>query len=260
MIPTYIKNRIKFHTRKNRGIQEPNYDCKLQMDSLGRFYLHIPCHVEACENQASSNRHEWCSLDPGVRTLFTLYCPTKGVSYKLADGDISRVFRLCVYLDKLISKTTKINGNYNQKRKRRKKHYRSIIKLRNRIKNLVTEVHCKVVLLLVKHFKNIVLPTFDVSQMVLKNGKMRKIGSKTARQMMSWRFYDLKMRLLNKAKLYGCNVILETEEWTSKTCTHCQFVKHNLGGSKIYNCDDCKLKADRDVCGARNIFMKSIKV
>lgn len=258
MFPTCLKNRIKFHTRKNKTMEGPLYDCKLQMDSLGRFYLHVPCHVEVCENQASSHKHEWCSLDPGVRTLYTLYSPTKGVSYKLADGDISRIFRLCVHLDKLISSTENINKkkSYNRRRKSRKRHYKSIIRLRERIRNLVTEVHCKVVLFLVTHFDRVVLPTFDVSQMVLK--KKRKIGCKTVRQMLSWRFHDLKMRLLEKAKLYNCQVFLETEEWTSKTCTHCQTVKHNLGGSKIYKCDHCGLKADRDVCGARNIFMKSV--
>jgi hypothetical protein len=41
------------------------------MDRLGRFYLHIPCHVEACENQASLERHELCSVDPDFQELKT---------------------------------------------------------------------------------------------------------------------------------------------------------------------------------------------
>jgi len=258
MFPTYIKNRILFHTRKNRTIDEPLYDCKLQMDRLGRFYLHIPCHVEACENQASLERHELCSVDPGIRTLYTLYSPTKGVAYKLADGDVSRIFRLCVHIDKLLSKFEKIKkkGHYKKKRKRNKAYRVSILRARNRLRNLVTEVHCKVCLFLVRNFKKIILPHFETSQMV--NKKTRKIRRQTVRQMLGWRFYDLKTRLIEKSKLYDCEVILETEEWTSKTCTHCQNVKYNLGGAKTYNCNVCGLKADRDVCGARNIFMKSV--
>lgn len=73
MYPTYIKNALLFHTRKSSELPESiKYDCRLILDKLGRFYLHIPVLKEhlvtACESQTS----RWASVDPGVRTFMTV--------------------------------------------------------------------------------------------------------------------------------------------------------------------------------------------
>jgi putative transposase len=249
MYPTYIKNRIKFHLRKTSSVPDKVlYESKLIMDKRGKFYMVLTYNVCPCENQAG---HDWCSIDPGVRTMLTVYSPTTGVCYKIGDKDIGRIFRLCKGLDKLISST-----EAEKKKQSRRRKKKAQLRLRERIRNLVTEVHCKAVKFLLSNFKNIVLPSFDVSQMVKRSN--RKIRSKTVRQMLCWRHYAFKQRLINRAKLYtDANVYIRTEEWTSKTCTHCQHVKNNLGGSKTYRCDHCGLVADRDACGARNIFLKN---
>jgi transposase len=39
----------------------------------------------------------------------------------------------------------------------------------------------------------------------------------------------------------------------------CGNIKENLGGNKIYECDNCLAIMDRDINGARNIYIKSIK-
>jgi putative transposase len=38
----------------------------------------------------------------------------------------------------------------------------------------------------------------------------------------------------------------------------CGCKNENLGGSKIFNCNKCKINMDRDYNGARNIMLKSI--
>ena len=245
--PTFLRNTLKFQLRKyfKTVITDIHYDCKMTMDTLGRFYLHIPYHYSllACENQTCCQR--WCSVDLGVRTFATIYSPTTNVCYKIGKGDISRIYRLCLHLDKLLSKHKII---------RRKS--RVTARTRNRIRNLVTEVHCKATSFLLQHFDNIVLPPFEVSNMVKR--RERKISSQTVRNMLTWRFYGFRMRCLHTASLLaGKTVYTRGEEYTSKTCTHCQNVKHNLGGAKIYKCKQCGVKVDRDVAGARNIFMKN---
>jgi len=252
MYPSYISNKIKLHTKKNKLPENIDYDCKLLMDKLGRFSMIITYHVDPCENQTDV-KHEWCSIDPGVRTMLTVYSPTNGVCYKVGDRDISRIFRLCKGLDNLISTTSKTK---NKKSRRRMK--RSQIKLRNRIKNLVKEVHCKSVKFLVSNFKNIIIPPFQVSRMVKRDE--RKITKSCVRKMVCWCHYGFRMRLIDVAKRCNVSVNVLGEEYTSKTCTHCHNVKHNLGGAKLYKCQSCGLIADRDVCGARNIFIKNIKI
>ena len=247
MFPTFLKNKIKFHVAKNRTAPTSvSYDCKLLMSKLGKYSLVIVFHDPPCESQTGKIKQ--CSIDPGVRTAATIYSPEPGVCYKLGDGDISRISRLCIHLDKLISSQQK-NG--------KKSKSKAIIRARARIRNLVTEFHCKAVHFLLSKFNEIILPPFNVSHMVKKAN--RKISSETVRQMLCWRHYGFKQRLLNAAIRYGAKVYIREESWTSKTCTHCRNVKHNLGGAKIYKCDICKLKADRDCCGARNIFLKNIK-
>ena len=52
-------------------------------------------------------------------------------------------------------------------------------------------------------------------------------------------------------------LILCTENYTSKACTNCGHIKQNLGGNKIYKCKKCKSVIDRDINGARNIYIKT---
>jgi len=78
--------------------------------------------------------------------------------------------------------------------------------------------------------------------------------------MVCWKHYTFRTRLQNYAKRFNTFVHVKGEEYTSKTCSHCMNVKANLGGAKVYKCCHCHLEADRDVMGARNIFLKNASV
>ena len=76
--------------------------------------------------------------------------------------------------------------------------------------------------------------------------------------MLCWRHYTFKMRLQSYvANRNDVNLFIRGEEYTSKTCSGCLNIKHNLGGAKIYKCNHCHIIADRDAMGARNIFIKN---
>lgn len=247
MFPSYIKNKIKFHCRNVPS--SIAYDCRLVMDRLGRFYLCIPTYVSCCENQtAKDTRKEWCSIDPGVRTFLTIYSPTVGTCYKIGDKDISRIFRLCKWLDKMCQ------GKKTHSWKKRTAQER----LRLRIRHLVDEVHWKAINFICSNFSNVIIPPFEVSQMIKRSN--RKITKKSVRQMVCWKHYTFRTRLQNYAKRFNTFVHVKGEEYTSKTCSHCMNVKANLGGAKVYKCCHCHLEADRDVMGARNIFLKNASV
>lgn len=250
--PSTLKSMINFYTRnkdKNNITAIPKYDCRLVMDKLGRIYLHIPVLDLRCENQTS--KFDWCAIDPGVRTMMSIYSSTSGICYKIGDKDISRIIRLCYHIDKLISKSTKLKG-------RKKRIIKKVIqKYRYKIKHLIDDVHWKAINFLVNNFKTIILPTYNTSQMV-KKGK-RKINNKSVRMMLCWRFYAFKQRLLQKAIENNVKIVNCTEEYTSKTCSYCHNVKNNLGGNKVYKCKKCNLIIDRDINAARNIFIKNIK-
>lgn len=106
------------------------------------------------------------------------------------------------------------------------------------------------------------LPTFGTRDMVNKSessgGRVkRKISKDTARNMLMWSHYKFKLRLLDKARQWGKTVVVVSEAYTSKTCTRCGWQNETLGKSKIFNCKQCGLVADRDLNAARNILIRN---
>jgi putative transposase len=96
-------------------------------------------------------------------------------------------------------------------------------RVRERIQNLIKDLHNKAVNLLVNAYKVIYLPTFDSSQMVMKkrSGKKRKINSKSVRQMLTLSHYKFEQHLKQAAQRKGVIVVLCNESYTSKTCGNC---------------------------------------
>ena len=65
--------------------------------------------------------------------------------------------------------------------------------------------------------------------------------------MMSWMHARFRHRLLSKVKEFGKIIITSISEvYTSKTCSHCGYIKRNLGGNKVFRCDRCGLQINRD--------------
>lgn len=76
--------------------------------------------------------------------------------------------------------------------------------------------------------------------------------------MMCQAHYQFKEMLKKKMARAGGRAIICGEEYTSKTCSACGTIKHNLGGNKTYRCRACSAVLDRDVNAAKNIFHKNM--
>ncbi|MDP2434222.1 MAG: transposase [archaeon] len=228
-------------------------DCKFQRTWTGEYYLCIP-YAYGVDNQDSVKKETLrvCSLDPGVRTFQTIFDATNGHALQVAPSDMGRIMRLCYYLDQLISKQSQA--------KRSKQRYslrRAARRARTRIQDLVNEVHKQLAKHLATNYDLILLPKFETSQMVKR--KDRVIGSQTARQMVTWAHYRFQQRLLFKCRQYNCRVAIVDESYTSKTCSSCGALDYKLGGKKVYRCASCKMVMDRDINGAKNIFLKNFE-
>ena len=82
----------------------------------------------------------------------------------------------------------------------------------------------------------------------------RRIRSKTARMMLTFRHFEFKQRLKWKAWLRGALVLDVNEAYTSKTLS---WDGSRLGGAKAIR-DDTGFGMDRDVNGARGIFLRAL--
>lgn len=203
-----------------------------------------------------SDKQTMIALDPGVRSFLTGFDGDKFID--IGNNDISKVYRLCRFIDILISQKSKLKGNKNKRERQRTQA--KIDSLFIRVRNLIDECHKKVAKYLTTEYRLIFLPTFETSQMVAKTGnKKRKINSKTVRQMLSWSHYRFKQTLKFQALKRGCTVFDVTEEYTSKTCTSCGHVHTKLGSSKKFKCPNCGHKLPRDWNGALGIFLKALR-
>ena len=125
--------------------------------------------------------------------------------------------------------------------------------MRQRIVSLVDELHWQVARWLTNNYQVILLPTFETQDMTRRAG--RRIRSKTACMMLSFRHYEFKRRLRWKAWQRGALVV--DEAYTSKTRSWDGVVKAGLGGSKVIR-DESGFGMDRDVNGARGIFLRAL--
>jgi len=219
-------------------IGEVKHDCRVILEN-GRYFVIKP--EDRAVKRPDNQRLSVVALDPGVRTFQTMY--SNELVVKAGCSDFSRIYRLCDVLDSLYSKRKKESTNkYNVKLKR----------IRCKIKDLISEIHHKLALFLVKTYEVVLIPSFETSNMVTK------LHSKVARAMLGWSHYRFKQFLKNKAAEYSCNIIEVNESYTSKTCTNCG-KQQNIGFKKSMKCS-CGTELDRDINGARNVFLKNISL
>ena len=116
------------------------------------------------------------------------------------------------------------------------------------------ELHWQTARWLTGNYKVILLPTFETQDMARRAG--RRIRSKTARMMLSFRHYEFKRRLRWKAWQRGALVIEVNEAYTSKTRSWDGTVNTRLGSAGVIR-DGSGFGMDRDVNGARGIFLRA---
>jgi putative transposase len=219
-------------------------DCRLVL-AYGDYYLTVP---EVSPRLDTDNQGRVVALDPGIRTFLTFFSEDS-VGW-LGNAANIKIQKLCFDLDKIVSKIS-------QAKCRQKKRLKlAATRLRGKIKNLVSELHKKTAKFLVDNFDVILLPTFETSQMS-KKGK-RRIRSKSVRQMLTLSHYQFKQFIKHKAFEYKKIVLDVNEAYTSKTVSWTGEIVKNLGGSKTIKSLSTNNIMDRDLNGARGIFLRAL--
>ncbi|MCI0709047.1 MAG: transposase [Chloroflexi bacterium] len=208
-----------------------------------RWYLSVPYETTTQRAQAE-NQDRIVALDPGIRTFMTFFAED---SFGwLGEGDYQRIMKLLLAMDNLKSQMAKTTA------KRRRRLKKAFNKLAHKRDDLIAEMHHKVALFLVQHFDIILLPDFEVSDMVKR--QKRKIRSKTVRAMLGFKFARFAEHLECKAFEYGKTVVSVNEAYTSKTNSWTGEVNDHLGGRKTIYVDG--VPVDRDLNGARGIYLR----
>ena len=215
----------------------------------GRWFLNVP-YEEKARPSLSENQAGMVALDMGVRT-FASYYADDGIG-KVGDGDFGRMHRLCSHLDGLLSRIAL--------RRKAKKPVRSMRRaadrLRWKIRDLVDELHRKLADDLTRRYAVIAIGDLQTKRLAEK--AVRKIRRKSVRAMLTWSHYRFRQHLLHKARERGVRVLVVNEAYTSKTCSNCGWIKRNLGGAKAWTCESCGVRHDRDINGARGIYLRAL--
>lgn len=243
---TRLKKKSKIRMRKRYKKYynyRPTSNCIIIRD-VRNWFLLIPKNKEV---KYQKPKYSYCALDPGVRTFQTMYSPD-GIIGKFGDNLSTKLELINKRIDLLKSLRSKIKNIRTKKNLDLR-----CFKLRTKVKNIVNDFQWKLSNYLVKNYHVIMLPSFE-SQKMIKNSKLAK---KTKRVFNSLSHYQFQMKMKYQCKKWQRKLMIVNESYTSKTCTRCGEQNHKLKGSKVFKCNKCNLLIDRDINGARNIFIKN---
>ena len=153
-------------------------------------------------------------------------------------------------IDQLLSKTSKATGRSKWRMKR------ATNRLRQRLENVVRDLHYQCANFLTSRYATIIIPAFGSKRMT--SIKDRRLATKTVRSMLGLSHYAFRQRLLEVAERRSVRVVVTSEEYTSMTCSSCGYLHRALGSSKTFRCPSCSYMVDRDLQGAFNIYLKYV--
>lgn len=254
--PAFIKKikshywfRSKDHKRRNISFHDifkntAQKGLEIIFDKVkNHYYLYYPVEQDffpeddlRVENQDSYINHNEriIALDPGIRKFLVGYDP---------DGKAIVFGKEVKYvIGKILDENDRLQS---QGERQEKNHLKE--------NQMIQEMHWQVVNFLVKNYDTILYPDFRIQQMISGS----KLTKRTKRFMLAFRFFQFKEKLQYKCKAYGKNLVIVNEDYTSKTCTNCGFLNDTKGKEQLV-CSSCHLEIDRDVAGARNIFLKNM--
>lgn len=194
------------------------------------YYLLLS--IERDKIHINNKRHK-AAIDLGVRKLATTW-DLNDNSYQFGNRKIVQIKDLLKKRDYYQSKKDKLN----------------YIKIENRIKNLINELHHQTSTFLCKRYNNIILPELNVKDLIkkVKNKEFRK----SILRMKICTFTEL---LKAKGEMYSTNIISEgvTERYSSRLCSSCKYI-NNKDALELKKCNNCGLIIDRDKNAAKNIY------
>lgn len=222
-LPTISKNDHYFEPRIS-------YDGKY-------WYLTVGYEVEP-KNEILTN--ESLGIDLGVKDL--AIC-SNGKKYKNINKSrtIKRLKRKLKREQRRLSRKRKDSKNADKQKYKIKLIYRRITNIRNNYIHQITKEIVKA-----KPFR-IVMEDLNIQKM-LKNKHL-------AKYIIEQKFYEFKRQIEYKCQLYGIKFVEVPRFYpSSKMCSCCGNIKKDLKLSdRIYYCDKCGIKIDRDLNASYNL-------
>jgi putative transposase len=198
-----------------------------------RWFISFKIEVEPTTTPKSV---DVVGVDLGVKALATL-----------STGEVFEGAKSYHQLEAKLSRLQWLNRHKHIGSANWKKAQVKIARLHRRIANIRQDTLHKLTTYISKNHAVIGLENLNVSGM-LANRKL-------ARAIADMSFYEFRRQLEYKTKLYGSELVV-IDRWfpSSKTCSNCETKKETLSLSeRVFQCDDCGFRLDRDLNAAMNL-------
>ena len=207
-----------------------------------KYYISIPMRREKRNMNNENNRI--ISIDPGLNKFATGYEPNGTIIEIAGNNCKARISKLLYRKNQLISRIAKV------KKKKKNRMKKALRRARERIRNLISDLHKKTIKFLCDNYNHIIIPKLNFH-------KMKKLRRRTKEQLKTYRHCEFVDKLKTKAKTYSKVLVSECNEaYTSKTCCNCGNIDYKLGSKQKYKCQKCNIEVARDVNGAINIMIR----
>lgn len=239
------KYKLLHNIKSSEKIIKPNNDCSLHYNANTDKFTILYNYEENIKEV--NGRYNACALDPGCRKFQTLYSDYGTKHYGTTEQN---------FIGNIYDKLSKLDQQKDKKLIKQKGYKKVSQRLRAKLKNKIKDLHWKTANNLCKSFDKIFIGNLSTNvKNILSKNKYRK--NNFILQYFSHNlFFE---RLKTKAEEYNCEVILVNEAYTSKTCSNCNNI-YDVGKSEVYLCPKCGMKIDRDINGAKNIYLRGLSL
>ena len=212
-------------------------------------YWYLSLGIECNENQVELNQDLSIGIDLGVKDLAIL---STGQVYKNINKscEMKRLYKKLKRLQRQVSRKYEMNrdGKKYIKTNNIIKLERQIKLVHRRIVNIRQNYNHHLTSNVIKQLPyRVVIEDLNVKGMM----KNRHLSKAIAQQ----GFYEIRRQLEYKCKWNGIELVIANRFYpSSKTCSSCGNVKHNLKLSdRTYICEECGLVIDRDLNASINL-------
>ena len=222
-----------------------NSFCKIQKSGKNIYHLIISYEKEKIVNE--NKKEDFISLDPGERIFQSGYT-SDNKCYQFGIKQMEQIKKLHKNIDNL--KSLRTSKNYS---KTKNNNYKNKIDHYDyKVINIVNNLHNQISSFLSKKYKTVIIGKLNTHHILKSCGLNNKIN----RLLQTQSHYKFRTKLELLCKNNNSNLIVQEEQFTTKTCGKCGCINENVGSNKIFKCDKCNLIADRDFHAARNILIK----
>ena len=218
---------------------------------LNEYFLNLNYHDNFERNKQILENKKVCSIDPGLKCFLNVY--SDNYIDQIGIGITSKINKICKEIDIIQSRMTKKEDTkYKLNCKKRRNLKKALHRKIRYLDYLKNELHNKSIKYLCDNFGKIILPKLETQEMACK------FNSNLARSLYNLSNYKFINKLQNRCKEYDIELVIRPEYYTSKTCTRCGWLNHDLKLiDRIFKCKECHLKIDRDMNASRNIMLRN---